>query len=760
MRRLIPLIATVLLMGLASIGAFAQGGGSCGNGTVDGALGESCDPPGVPAGGNGNFCRADCTVCGDTILDAGEECDDGNGVNEDACRNNCTLPTCGDSIVNTDGQVCPASPPIDLDAAYATLRGLSGQDSLPAELQPFFDALAVRSQRILARADGPRIRSLHGLPLGNVALTDPLDPAGAHTAALQFLEANADLFRLTTAQRNGLATAFPAVGTRVGDGVRIRLDQYHSGLLVEDGGVALRFLPNGQLHSMWGTPHSALDLPTDVTAQLSQGTAETVAVQQVAPLLVGTPYATGLVPRAELVIEAEPGRLLWLVGVTHPDAIGVDYAVRIDAVSGAVLVVDSNVDEGTVVKKIPVRYFVHLRGQKDDTTFADNPHTSLTSINVNVEEFLNGTLCLVRLHRLGAGRSRVWSGRQVTGNFNDPHFVFSSTLIDCDDVESASYFKQRPDSSFLFNVVDTRDQFNEQQIYVWAQKLKTQVDKWGRAPGGEFFHYPVEDGKDENFEIVVNAPAAAEQAWCGGGVQHGCIKNNCGSACASWFALETFTPHIVFFFNDPSNSSSPQFIGQELSSSYSIVAHEVGHTISWQYGRPRSESVKARRSRSEGWSMALPAIWGKNRWTGSLEYDESSDVTTGGEANTGNQWMHHTAGNAERFDTQDCENADPYRLAWPWVQAMWELANNLNAETGQPVWSSSSNAVANTADFLMAAMYDLADSTSATWREVAWANVTHQMARLALGKEKGVTAASQNRTISIFAHHGLLQKCQ
>ena len=52
--------------------------GLCGNGVID--PGETCDPPGQPAGPNGNECRVDCTMCGDSITQVGETCDDGNSL--------------------------------------------------------------------------------------------------------------------------------------------------------------------------------------------------------------------------------------------------------------------------------------------------------------------------------------------------------------------------------------------------------------------------------------------------------------------------------------------------------------------------------------------------------------------------------------------------------------------------------------------------------------------------------------------------------
>ncbi len=72
----------------------------CGNGIVN-LPGETCDPPGSTAGGNGGLCRGDCTVCGDAVVDAGEVCDDGNGIDGDGCESDCQL---------TGGQSQPQDP--------------------------------------------------------------------------------------------------------------------------------------------------------------------------------------------------------------------------------------------------------------------------------------------------------------------------------------------------------------------------------------------------------------------------------------------------------------------------------------------------------------------------------------------------------------------------------------------------------------------------------------------------------------------------
>jgi cysteine-rich repeat protein len=44
-------------------------------------------------------------ACGDGSVEAGEECDDGNDVDTDDCRNDCTLWRCGDGVVDA-GEEC------------------------------------------------------------------------------------------------------------------------------------------------------------------------------------------------------------------------------------------------------------------------------------------------------------------------------------------------------------------------------------------------------------------------------------------------------------------------------------------------------------------------------------------------------------------------------------------------------------------------------------------------------------------------------
>jgi cysteine-rich repeat protein len=62
----------------------------CGDGVVE--AGEECDD-GVNAGGYGQ-CGPGCKLgayCGDGIVQPGEDCDDGNHIDNDACPNSCRV---------------------------------------------------------------------------------------------------------------------------------------------------------------------------------------------------------------------------------------------------------------------------------------------------------------------------------------------------------------------------------------------------------------------------------------------------------------------------------------------------------------------------------------------------------------------------------------------------------------------------------------------------------------------------------------------
>lgn len=77
----------------------------CGGPCSPCGLGDSCN---VALDCESGICRARrCVepVCGDTITEGDEACDDGNDVDDDGCTNACTLPECGDGIVQ-QGEAC------------------------------------------------------------------------------------------------------------------------------------------------------------------------------------------------------------------------------------------------------------------------------------------------------------------------------------------------------------------------------------------------------------------------------------------------------------------------------------------------------------------------------------------------------------------------------------------------------------------------------------------------------------------------------
>jgi cysteine-rich repeat protein len=83
----------------------------CGDGHKNIAFGEACDN-GILNGTMGDPCDAFCQPvgCGNNLVDFGEQCDPGTGspaTNSATCDSDCTLPVCGDGLLNTlHGETC------------------------------------------------------------------------------------------------------------------------------------------------------------------------------------------------------------------------------------------------------------------------------------------------------------------------------------------------------------------------------------------------------------------------------------------------------------------------------------------------------------------------------------------------------------------------------------------------------------------------------------------------------------------------------
>ena len=100
----------------------------CGDGVVEG--GEECDLGGD--NGDGAACTAACksAVCGDGLVHEGvEECDDGNTEDGDACTNACSAAACGDGIVGP-GEACDDGNPDDNDACTSMCKSATCGDGM------------------------------------------------------------------------------------------------------------------------------------------------------------------------------------------------------------------------------------------------------------------------------------------------------------------------------------------------------------------------------------------------------------------------------------------------------------------------------------------------------------------------------------------------------------------------------------------------------------------------------------------------------
>lgn len=88
----------------------------CGDGVID--PGEECDDGNAD---NSDTCVEGCknAACGDGFVGPGEGCDDANQIDDDACGNDCALGSCGDGKLQM-GEACDDGNLIDTDACLST----------------------------------------------------------------------------------------------------------------------------------------------------------------------------------------------------------------------------------------------------------------------------------------------------------------------------------------------------------------------------------------------------------------------------------------------------------------------------------------------------------------------------------------------------------------------------------------------------------------------------------------------------------------
>ena len=78
----------------------------CGNGVLE--AGEDCDDGIGNSDSTRDACRTDCTApsCGDSVTDSGEQCDDGNSDDQDDCANSCVFVLAGLCAPCTEDTEC------------------------------------------------------------------------------------------------------------------------------------------------------------------------------------------------------------------------------------------------------------------------------------------------------------------------------------------------------------------------------------------------------------------------------------------------------------------------------------------------------------------------------------------------------------------------------------------------------------------------------------------------------------------------------
>ena len=118
--------------------------------------------------------------------------------------------------------------------------------------------------------------------------------------------------------------------------------------------------------------------------------------------------------------------------------------------------------------------------------------------------------------------------------------------------------------------------------------------------------------------------------------------------------------------------------------------------------------------------MAMPAIFGAERWAG-LGHHEFERVSTGGAS----AWVAHTSlVNKADYRNVDCANDNAYRQAAPFVQAVWHIVMNRD-ENGNPLFNSRSAAVTIMADLLLDTMRTYGNTSVTSWHRCACRAAAH-----------------------------------
>ncbi len=99
---------------------------------------EQCEPPSAMG------CDATCHLaCGNGVIDPGEACDDANMIDTDACRNNCTAAACGDGVIETGVETCDDGNLVNTDACVNCAPAACGDGFVHAGVEQCDDGNTV-----------------------------------------------------------------------------------------------------------------------------------------------------------------------------------------------------------------------------------------------------------------------------------------------------------------------------------------------------------------------------------------------------------------------------------------------------------------------------------------------------------------------------------------------------------------------------------------------------------------------------------------